>query len=245
MKIEGHKKWTATLAGLATSIIGLLVTSGVLTEESASTVTQLVVFLAPLLGAGLYDVLQGAQDLQKEKTKQVIAVNGGLKEKKEEVAPFEIKPFADEPPAFDTDSFDSLQADRAKRIYTVDNPATQFYSAESLGAQTNATHIETAIDFWIYLKDKSYAAFEWLFGFPYDKAQEHLKDNKTCPYYSVENMARQRGIQYWRMLLDVRRVEKILTNIIDLSESGIDWKASLASPTLYSIGSLAGQLLGR
>ena len=109
------------------------------------------------------------------------------------------------PQSFDVEAFDKLVEEKANTDYLEANDITRYFAAQDKFNSTqwaDEYHFRTAQD---YLVNKAQAAFEYKFGYPYAEAEKHLADDKKCPYYSVANMARQMGIDYWYML---RMVEK-------------------------------------
>jgi hypothetical protein len=87
MKLDGKKKWTATLITFATAILGALVTTGVIGQEAADSAVQATSILAPLAMGAMYNLMQGQQDKKKEDTKKadIEKQTEELKLKEEEV----------------------------------------------------------------------------------------------------------------------------------------------------------------
>lgn len=118
-----------------------------------------------------------------------------------------IKPV---PPPFDITEFEDKVKDRALNVYGVENEITKFFAAtDMLGPlPLDPGDYKTAILFEA-VAHHGLKAYEEKFGFDYADSGAHLKDNKKCEYYSVANMARQKGIDFWSMLI---RTEKALFN---------------------------------
>ena len=119
----------------------------------------------------------------------------------------ELKPV---PPPFDVLEFEDKVKARALNVYGIDNEIIKFFAAtDLLGAlPLDLTDYKTAILFEA-VAQHGLSAYDEKFGFEYEESEEHLKDDKKCAYYSVANMARQKGIDFWSMLI---RTEKALAN---------------------------------
>lgn len=239
MKLDGKKKWTAALIAIAGTVVAQFA------PEQESAIMETVQTMAPMVIGGIYIIMQWMHDdkketvkVEQEKTIQVQAqAQAQLKTPDPELAD-------ETPPApFDPAAFDEKVEHRAPEVYLDANDMTRFFAARDLGARTPCTYLNKAVDYWLYLLDKAHKAFICKFGFPYNEAEKHLGDDKSCPYYSVDNMARQRGIDYYAMLRQLRWAERKVNDVEELSETDIDWYAKLERPTLYSVGNLARQLL--
>jgi len=242
MTIEGKKKWTAALIAIAATVVAQFA------PEQGDTIMGAVESLAPLLIGAIYIIAQWAHDEKKEqvkieaeKTRQVATGNAVLELQGDVYSLVEEAYY--EP--FDMEAFDKKLEARAANTYLEVNPITVFFAAQDKGKATRCQHIEQALSYWDFLVDKSMKAFEHMFGFRYDEADKHLADDKTCPYYSVDNMARQKGIHFWNMLRTVRRVIKKQSELEELAETDIPWQSKLApsDQTLFGLGNLAYELL--
>ncbi len=241
--LDGKKKFTATAMGFLTSILGGLVTSGILTQQSAEPVIQILAIAGPLALAFGYDIFQGVQDNKKETVKieheKTIQVQA-------QTTPSMPTPEVIEaafPVPFDAEAFDKKVESKAPETYLDANDMTRFFAARDLGRTTPCSYLNKAVDYWLYLLDKAHKAFICKFGYPYNEAENHLADDKSCPYYSVENMARQKGIDYYAMLRELKWAERKVKDIEELYHSDIDWITKLERPTLYSVGQLAQEML--
>jgi len=106
---------------------------------------------------------------------------------------------------FDVEWFARHVLEQAKNWIEI-NDITRYFAAESWGGTYAYSQLS---DFQKQgYKDEltKYAlkAFEYKFDYPFDEAEKHLKDDKSCPYYSVENMARQKGHDYWAIYYKVK-----------------------------------------
>jgi hypothetical protein len=106
--------------------------------------------------------------------------------------------------------------EKAKQSYLEANDITRYFAAQDLGNTTRWASLYHQLAFQDYMVAKAFKAFEAKFGFPYAEADKHLADNKSCPYYSVDNMARQKGIDFWFML---RMVRNTIAKAEELSNS--------------------------
>lgn len=238
MTIDGKKKWTAALIAIAGTVVAQFA------PEQESAIMETVQTMAPMLIGAIYILAQWRHDDKKEVVKveheKTIQVQAQAQATHHQ-SPITQEP---EPPTpFDPAAFDESVEQRAPEVYLDANDMTRFFAARDLGRTIRCTYLNKAVDYWLYLLDKAHKAFICKFGFPYNEAEKHLGDDKSCPYYSVENMARQRGIDYYAMLRQLRWAERKVNDIEELYESDIDWYAKLESPTLYSVGNLARQLL--
>ena len=139
-KLEGKKKFTAELLGLATALVGILVTSGVLTEESADLITQILIIVVPIGGATLYGLIQGSHDKKKEEKaietiKRDEAYWQAQAIKSETKAPPIINEVAIQPEPDIPLDFNVLE-EQAKKFAAEQgdiNPITRFYGAKKAG----------------------------------------------------------------------------------------------------------------
>lgn len=244
MTLEGKKKWTAALIAIAATMAAQFA------PEQEATITQAMQNLAPLLIGGIYILAQWRHDGKKEEVKieqakatqsttQAIAIT----ELRDDLAPLIDEAYFD---PFDAEGFDKKLGARAASTYLEVNPITIFFAAQDKGKATKCQHIDQVSAYWQLLVDKSMKAFEHMFGFTYGEADKHLADDdKDCPYYSVDSMARQKGIHFWNMLRTVKRIIKKQLELEELAETSIPWQTNLApyQQTLYGLGALAGELL--
>jgi len=244
MTIEGKKKWTAALIAIAATMAAQFA------PEQEATITQAVKDLAPLFIGGIYILAQWKHDNQKEQVKIEQAKAGqsttqavAITELQEDIAPLLEETYFD---PFDAEAFEQKLKARAASTYLEVNPITVFFAAQDKGRATKCRHVDQALAYWQLLMDKSMKAFEHMFGFPYREADKHLADDDPkCPYYSVDNMARQKGIHFWNMLRTVRKTIRKQNELEILAVTNIPWTEKLApyDRTLYGLGSLAGELL--
>lgn len=106
---------------------------------------------------------------------------------------------------FNAEEFDKLVEEKAKTDYLEANDITRYFAAQDLGNTSKWAGLYHQLAYQDYMVAKAMKAFESKFGFPYAEADKHLADDKKCPYYSVDNMARQKGIDFWYMLRMVRQ----------------------------------------
>ncbi len=121
--------------------------------------------------------------------------------------PQNLKPV---PAPFDIKEFEERIEARATNVYGGSNEITKFFAATDLlgPLPLDPADYKTAILFEA-VASHGLKAYKEKYGFDYEDSENHLLDNKKCPYYSVANMARQMGIDFWSMLI---RVEKALDN---------------------------------
>ena len=244
MTLEGKKKFIATITAIIASGLALF-----FTPEQVAPMTQTLAVLAPLALGFIYDFLQQRHDVKKEQVKievaktNQIATGNAVLELQEDVFPLVEEAYFE---PFDMETFDKKLEARAANTYLEITPITVFFAAQDKGKATKCRHIDQALSYWDFLLDKSMKAFEFIYGFRYDEAGKHLADdNKDCPYYSVDNMARQKGIHFWNMLRTVRRTIKKHSELEELSDTNIPWQSKLApsDQTLFGLGNLSYELL--
>ena len=242
MKLDGKKKYTAALIAIAGTVVAQFA------PEQGDTIMEAVQSFAPLLVGGIYIVAQWAHDEKKEqvkieheKTNQVSAGNAVL-ELQEDIYPLVEEAYFE---PFDMEAFEKKLEARAANTYLEVNPITVFFAAQDKGKATKCRHIDQALAYWDFLLDKSMKAFEHMYSFRYDEADKHLADNKTCPYYSVDNMARQKGIHYWNMLRTLRQTIRKHSELDQLAYIDIPWQSKLSphDQTLFGLGNLAYELM--
>ena len=243
--LSGKKKIGAFLVTMATVLINTFIADPAAAESISALVAQYLPALMALLCGGGYLAVEGTLDVKREdvkeeqeKTKQVEIVRET--EAAKAVNGNESIPIYDLP---DFDLLDKRTEAKAKTVYFEDNPCTRLYAARSVGDAIQCTHIDQVLLYWDWLQKKAESAFSWLFGFPYAEAEAHLADNKSCPYYSVENMARQTSIHHWRMLLDLRETYRKIKELETVAELNLDWRR-LPTHTLFNVGDSAHLLLG-
>lgn len=245
MKLEGKKKWTAAIVAIAGTVVAQFA------PEQQDAVMQAVQSFTPLLVGGLYIIAQWTHDekkeqvkVEQEKTKQIQATEVVQQTEQAEI----IQSIAEEAyfEPFDQEAFSKKLELRAAKTYLEVTPITVFFAAQDKGKQTKCQHIDQALAYWDFLLTKVREAFDHMYGFPYQDAEEHLaEDNPNCPYYSVENMARQKGIHFWNMLRNVRWVMRKQNDLERLGETDIDWQSKMAThdQTVFGLGTLANELL--
>ena len=233
MQLEGRKKFTAYLGGLGTSIIGLLVTTGIVGEGAGDNLTTILVVMVPIGGAAIYDWLQSRHDIQKEVTKQEelkanVAYNEALATK---VVPFMGAKELELIEPLDIKAFHEAVLANVGANYTEVNPATIFCQARDRGKVTDCQHISQAQDYWGYLTGLAY------------EAQAYIKDivEKEKPVGGCK----PRSPELYAFNRDLSQTLDMADNLDDLAESSIQWKGKLAPQhqTLYHLGAQAKELL--
>ncbi len=254
--LAGKKKYSVFITTLLVALIEMFVVE----PEAQKELMDFVPLGAMLLSGIVYLTVEGVNDLQREKTNTARAHSGSAASVAQ--VPYrspvtqngavailtptdgQISPPGSFQP-FDPQVFDERVELHAKQGYLEANDITRFFAAQDVGFATKCQHISQALAYWDYLVMRAHKAFEAKFGYPYEEADKHLKDDKTCPYYSVDSMARQKGADFWRMLLDLRRTIKCAEDLSQLAMSDIKWESKIAPPhdNLHSLGVLAGEVL--
>jgi len=250
--MSGKKKITAFLMAIAVAAINTFSADPAQAEGLMELATQ---YLPTVFAFGLsffYTKGEVKVDVEREKTRQSEA-NGVIRQTLERIHEVEqeVKPIIEQhADPFDSEEFagvdDRKLKNKAAQTYIEVTPVTVFFTAKDKGRSTRCKHIDQSLSYWDFLRTKVLQAFEYMFGFSYAKAENHLADdNKACPYYSVENMARQKGIHYWAMLRNVRDIMRTQAYLEALSDSDIDWtqKLSPRDHTLLNLGNQAVELL--
>jgi len=225
---SGKKKITMFLVTAATALVNTYITDPGQAETFIQLATQYIPTLVVFAGA-LFGVNREAKvDVEREKTKQVEATKVTAEANKVIQEAFAMK----------------LEG-RSAKTYLEVTPATLYFASLDKGKATKCAHLDQALAYWDFLVTRVRNAFSQMYGFPYEEAENHLNDDKSCPYYSVENMARQKGIHFWNMLRQVRWISRKQQELENLALTDIDWKAKLnpVDHTLYGLGNLAGELL--
>ncbi len=110
--------------------------------------------------------------------------------------------------SFDTIKFAQEVEELAKSTYLEANDINRFFAASDHGriVEWDSEYDQNLYN--DYLVNMALKAFQAKFGFPLAEAEQHLADDAGkpggCAYYSVDNMARQKGIDFWNLLLMVR-----------------------------------------
>jgi len=244
---SGKKKITMFLVTAATALVNTYITDPGQAETFIQLATQYIPTLVVFAGA-LFGVNREAKvDVEREKTKQVEATKVTAEANKVIQEAEILKPLAEESyfEPFDQEAFAKKLEGRAAKTYLEVTPATLYFASLDKGKATKCAHLDQALAYWDFLVTRVRNAFSQMYGFPYEEAENHLNDDKSCPYYSVENMARQKGIHFWNMLRQVRWISRKQQELENLALTDIDWKAKLnpVDHTLYGLGNLAGELL--
>lgn len=224
--LEGKKKFTAYLSGLATSIVGLLVTGGFIGESTGDSTLTLLAVVVPIAAATLYDWLQQKHDLAKEVTKQEAikletakTVNGGAipgsAAAEESTEPFDIK------------AFHKAVMAEVEGTYKEVNQATIYYKARDKGAVTKCQNSEQAQDWWSYLVDLA------------NDARDYIKELTEKPKGSCG-----RSPEYYVFIRDYNSTIRAANALNEMVRQGIDWKRHLMpfQWNVYTIGILAEQI---
>ena len=250
--MSGKKKITAFLVAVAVAAINTFVADPAQAESLIELATQYLPTVFAFALSIFYTKEEVKVDVEREKTRQSEA-NGIVSQALERIQEVEdeVQPIIQQHYApFDVEDFagvdDRKLKNRAAQTYIEVTPVTVFFAAKDKGKTTRCKHIDQALSYWDFLRTKVLEAFEDMFGFPYAEADNHLADDdKECPYYSVENMARQKGIHYWAMLRNVREIIRTQAYLETLADSDIPWQQKLdpRDHTLLKLGSLVSELL--
>ena len=245
--MSGKKKITMFLITAATALINTYVADPTQAETFLQLATQyiptLVVFAGSIFGVNR----ETKVDVEREKTKQVEATKTTAEANKVIQEAEILQPLAEESyfDPFDQEAFAKKLEGRAAKTYLQVTPTTLYFASLDKGKATRCAHLDQALAYWDFLVTRVRLAFTHMYGFPYEEADKHLADDKSCPYYSVENMARQKGIHFWNMLRQVRWISRKQQDLENLALTDIEWQAKLAphDQTLHGVGLLAGELL--
>lgn len=162
-------------------------------------------------------------------------------------------------PIFEVEAFhNGIMAD-TQATYGVVNDATIAFKATDRGVVTPCLSYQQAQGYWAYLAALYEKRFVWIWGYGFDDAVEKVKED-GCPtcgdkgkctgWSTLEGKALYLdpgGLKYYTALLDLRRIWGILANVEELPKK-VSWAMviqKLGKPTLYSVGSLAGIMLGK
>ena len=246
--MTGKKKFTMFLITAATALINSYVADPDQAETFIQLATQYIPTLVVFAGA-LFGVNRETKvDVEREKTKQAEATTMQTEAAKVIKEADILQPIAEEAyfDPFDHEAFAKKLEARAARTYLEVTPATVYFASLDKGKSTRCQHLDQALAYWDFLVTRVRLAFTHMYGFPYEEADKHLADdNKDCPYYSVENMARQKGIHFWNMLRQVRWISRKQAELESLALTDIEWKARLSptDQTLFGVGNLAYEML--
>lgn len=212
-RIDGQKKFTAILSGVVLSVIGLLVTNGVIGDNVASSITQLGAVALPILGTFLYTLVQGSHDKVKIQ-KDIVEIEKRylLPPKEVELPAPKLKPKRIDFKAFATRVLGEAEKDKDGRP----KATALFYALISEGKQTE---VESLLDVWEYgdlMIDASKRKFEELNHFSIDDPNltQRLRTIGKCPYSTVEAFCTYEGNR--TALLDVREANRNLASVAEL-----------------------------
>lgn len=242
--LAGKKKYSVFITTLLVSAIQLFVVDPGQQRELG----DMVPMMAMVLSGIVYLVVEGTRDIQREKTNTEYykALNLGVVSTEPPnhteigIAPHKSspgeptsQPQKTPPEKFDVAGFHENIMSSVKATYTEVNPATVYYQARDKGMLTGCTHISQAEDYWDYLLSLAFDAEDYL-----RQAVQQTQKAQVC---------QPRDPAYYAMQRDVRNTVQCRENLRELAQSSIDWKAKLPPnyATLYNLGGLAGELLGK
>lgn len=251
--LSGKKKYSVFITTLLVAALEMFVTD----PEAQKELMDFIPMLAMMLSGITYLVVEGIRDIQREKNQA--RLSPGMPAAAPDAAaappqfPHNTQPSPqpqnpqNSPPQpvvwqpLDMSDIEARVEHLARDHYLESNEFTRLYAAESVGRHIPCVHIDQALQYWDYLVSLAHKAFEAKFGFPYQEADKHLADDKSCPYYSIDNMARQRGIDFWRMLLDLRRILRNAEALNKVAANDFQWQAVVPQQyhNVYSLGSCA------
>lgn len=227
--LDGKKKYSALIITLAAAVIPILVQD----PEAQKTVLDLVPSLAAVITGVFYIITQGKIDDDKVKaqaangqaaTVQAAQATAEQAAKVAETVTSAIQtPPAEPEVEFDVKSFHQTVLDTVKSIYTEENPATIFYRARDLGDSTICRSLKQAKQYWDYLISLGYSADEWF-------KEMDAKKKGQCG----------RSIEYAIWLQGFQTVLHQQADLLQLMNTGIDWKAKL-TPTNCTLIHVAAQ----
>lgn len=224
-KIDGKKKFTATMVSIAASLVGLF-----FTPESAAPITQTIAVAGPLILGFLYDWFQSRQDI-KTKEAEIKQAEVSLVKAQNEIP--QPTPQPPPPPAvpvipFDPETFHTDVLEEVQKRYTEVNPATIFYLSRDKGMIAPCSDISQAQDYWDYLLALATQADEWL-----------LELSKS------EGLCSKQSPAYYAMRRDYQRVVRKRNDLETVVVRGVPWQLKLGSQhqTLYYLGELSEELL--
>ena len=165
-------------------------------------------------------------------------------------------PVVEAPPEpFDVQAFHSMVVAAVSPSYGEVNPATTFYEAMDKGRATACEDISQAQDYWDYLSSLAADAFAYIWGYSYADALQNIAAPgcPKCPscgegcgsHQNIDSKARHMGMQFYTVLLDLRRILRQRADLEQLAAERIDWKSKLGpqNQTLFGLGALASELL--
>lgn len=184
-RIDGQKKFTATLAGFAMSFLNALATTGVMTGEPSSLLTQIIAIVGPILGAGGYDVVQGSHDKKKEEIRKVEIEQRFLLPEK----PAAPLPLPRRPKKIDFEAFIGKVKARTEIDKSGNVKATSLYHAlRDEGDEWDVEYFPDLYEYARLVTDAAERTFEERNGFALNDPDlaAKLRTMGKCPYATVE-----------------------------------------------------------
>jgi len=239
--IDGQKKFTATLTGFVMSFLNGLVTTGVMTEEAASPLIQVLAIGLPIVGAFAYDLIQGSHDKKKEEVRKVEVEQRFLIEKKPaEAPPPGPKPKAINFKEFTNEVLEGVEKDDKGQPKGI----SLYYAVLSTGRRWE---LEVLTDLRTYAElvlDAAQHKFEDIHGFTTDDPDlaKILKTVGKCPYSSLEAYCSYEGNQV--ALIDVENAYRERQAVWDLIalDSGGSWRTAYDT-SLFGVYGLAEHIV--
>lgn len=237
--LQGKKKYSVFIATFLTSVISFLVQD----PQQAQELQEFVPLLAMLVSGVAYLIVEGWNDVHRAQAEE--AYYNMLSATKQTSLPAEScpKPAAQAAGtgAVTVEPFDEAEFVRQVHAGAVglakaafpDAPEalTSIYrAAEEVGKKLECTDIRQALAYWNYLRGLAEDAWKQL--------EFQSKDSQGCKLHPPE---------LYEFRATVKRTATTLKNLDDLSQTSYDWRRlrGLWGATVYSVGALAGEALGR
>lgn len=236
--LSGKKKYSVWIATFLTSVITMAVSD----PGQAQELQEFVPMLSMLISGIAYLVIEGWNDSKRAQAQAAyytaVAATAPAQEAQTPAAgttapagtaaaqqPFDEAGFIKE--------IHTAAEELAKRAFP-DAPTaliSVYKAAEQIGQKMECEDIRQALAYWNYLAGLAEDAWKEL--------EFNNKDTQGCKLHPP---------QLYEARANLRRVQTALKNLEDMVASGVDWRKG-ANPTLgltiYSVGSLAGETLGR
>lgn len=241
--IDGQKKFTATLIGFLMSFLNSLTTTGIMTEEAASPLIQILAIGGPIVGAVLYDLIQGSHDKVKVQ-KDIVEIEKRflLPPKPETPALPSPTPKLIDFKAFIAEVLDRVDTDDAGRP----RQTSLLYALWDEGKQWKVDSLDDVIEYGQLCRDAANGRFEEVVGVVLDDPELMAKLNaqSKCHYSTVDAYCSyEKGRTALR---DARRMFRKANDVITLSEvDTIDFWRTYFDTSLYGIFEGSSYLLSR
>ena len=256
MQLKGKRKFTATGMGFLTSMVNTLVTSGLITQQAADPIIQVLGVVVPIAGSLVYSTIQGSVDKDEQAVEKVKAIQQATPQ------PVAVQPSVQVPtpqPAPETplrtvdwEEFNNRVKGKTELFKAEDKPPAQarHQAIRIIGKKVVSDSLDDVCDYALLYLDAAENRFHEVSGQWYSQMEKELEKNgyipgsNGCNHTSIEVAANREGYRVaYRNLMDARRHSGGV-HWLAYNDAKNTWRSKVSSPydTLFWVMELAEQL---